>query len=594
MTPEPLPPTSFCAAGHASPSLLEHERTLVALHESGALRLIDGGREGSGRRWRMSWGHGSSAVRAMLGVRESATDDGEVTFWVHAEARRPWSIRDQRNPVERMGLLDHGLKDPSSAYSLTEQNPLFGLREVGFLEHTFSRDMRDSPVLVYHGEPGTRPSQEMRRFRNATKGMCGLLPVDDAVRERVNDLLPADRRIPHRAVRLYVPPWWVGHEEDITVEVSRLDRPGAWRRIADTVIRVSSWRGGGKIRATAREWSALLDDPMNDVRIVPATRGGSVRWLPAPDDSGKRVLRRRLDAVTEEARAARDEADSAAESVAHRRGTLDALTAQAALARRSRRRLAELALRLRQERDSAEAALRAGSVAAGWREAREAELEAELYAEELDRVDDEVVAQRSRARPAAGGGAARGAEPAEPAGGGGAQAARSAPSFTGFGELLAAAERELAGLRFGPQTAVAVELDGHLRSALWRRRTWDVLELLSAYALRRRAGDGGEAWLRGFSYYVREFGGSRGISPSLVASGESEMVANTPRFRNARTFAVPPEVHRSGWEFFGAHVKIDRGGGVAPRLHYFDDTRGPTGDIHIGYLGPHLPSPESN
>ncbi|GAA2791747.1 hypothetical protein [Saccharopolyspora taberi] len=568
MTPEPLPTTSFCAAGHAAPSLRDHERVLVGLHESGALRLIDGGRDGAALRWRMSWGKGSSAVRAMLGVSATATD-GEVAFWVHAEARRPWSIRDQRNPVERLGLLDHGLKDPSSAYSLTQQNPLVGLDDVGFLERTFNGGARDTPVLVHNG---TRIGQEMLRFRNATRGMCGLLPIDDSARERLNALLPADRQVPHRAVRLYLPPWWAGHLDDITADADRLDRPGLWRQIVDTVIRVSSWRPGGKIPATAREWRALLDDPMHDVRIVPTTPG--IRWLPAPDDAGKRILRQRLDSVTEQARTARHEAEDAAERVSRRRAELDELTAGIARARRSRLRLAELVGRLRRERDSAESALRNGVVAEAWREAREAELEAELYAEELDRADD-------RAEP--------GPEAEPPP-----EAEPEVVAFGSFAELLATAERELAGLRLGPQVAAAGELDGHQRSGLWLRRCWGVLELLSEYALARRCGDGSAPWLRGFSHYVREFGGSRGLSPSLVASGESELVVNTPRFRNARTFPVPPEVHPSGWEFFGAHVKIDRGGGVAPRLHYFDDSRGATGCVHIGYIGPHLPGPESN
>ena len=204
---------------------------------------------------------------------------------------------------------------------------------------------------------------------------------------------------------------------------------------------------------------------------MPATRGGDVRWLPAPDDSGKRVLRQRLDSVTEKARAAQHEADDAAQQLDEQRTVLRSLTADLERSRRSRRRLAELAGRLRRERDAAESALQTGAVAEAWREA---------------------------------------------------------------------------------------------------------------------------PWLRGFSCYVREFGGSRGLSPSLVASGESELVVNTPRYRNARTFPVPVEVHSSGYEFFGAHVKIDRGGGVAPRLHHFDDTRGATGSVRIGYLGPHLPGPESN
>ncbi len=72
------------------------------------------------------------------------------------------------------------------------------------------------------------------------------------------------------------------------------------------------------------------------------------------------------------------------------------------------------------------------------------------------------------------------------------------------------------------------------------------------------------------------------------------MVDTTDRFRVARTFPVPTELDDSGWAYFPAHIRIDRGGGVAPRLHDLADTRGRTGWVHIGYLGPHLPSPLTN
>jgi hypothetical protein len=37
-----------------------------------------------------------------------------------------------------------------------------------------------------------------------------------------------------------------------------------------------------------------------------------------------------------------------------------------------------------------------------------------------------------------------------------------------------------------------------------------------------------------------------------------------------------------------AHLKIAEGGGpLAPRVYFHDDTRGPTGRVHIGFIGPH-------
>ena len=38
-----------------------------------------------------------------------------------------------------------------------------------------------------------------------------------------------------------------------------------------------------------------------------------------------------------------------------------------------------------------------------------------------------------------------------------------------------------------------------------------------------------------------------------------------------------------------AHIRISQGES-SPRLHFLDDTRDKTGKIHIGYIGPHLPT----
>jgi hypothetical protein len=586
VTPAPLPATSYCAAGWADPALLRHESALVELHRNGSVHLIDRGGLGADViRWRMTWGQGSSSVRASLCVSAADTDDEDVRFWLYAEAKRPWEIRNQVSVPERLRLLDLGLKDPSSRFSLTQRNELVGLTDVAFLEFTLNADMRDSPVLVHHCGSDPVLNQQMLRFRNATRGLCGLLPIDDAGRDQVNSLLPEARRIPRRAARLYLPPWWTEDLDDVVIPEDLLDRPGEWRKLVETVVRVNSWRNGGRIPLTGIGWPSLLHDPMQDERVVPETRGSGVRWLPAPDDTGRQVLRKRLDAAHDRARKVEQAAESVSALVEQRTAEAHALAQSVRKAQRSRQRLASLTQRLRRERDTAESALRSRSVADAWSEARDAEVESALYAEELDRAEEE----RHRLRHRVGWLTERLDGRTETA-----ADVTEAPSFAGFAELVATAQREFCGLAFGPRVA-ATGLDGHLRSDQWLRRTWDVLELLDAYARARQAtADRGDAALRGFAYYVKENGGERGISPTLVASGESEMVVNTPRFRNARTFPVPTEIHPSGWEFFGAHVKIDRGGGVAPRLHYLDDTAGPTGLVHVGYLGPHLPSPETN
>ncbi|WP_272261972.1 hypothetical protein [Streptomyces xanthophaeus] len=57
----------------------------------------------------------------------------------------------------------------------------------------------------------------------------------------------------------------------------------------------------------------------------------------------------------------------------------------------------------------------------------------------------------------------------------------------------------------------------------------------------------------------------------------------------ARPFPVPRTIHPAGQVFMGEHVRIGSGRPPAPRLHLYDDTSGRTGQIHIGYIGAHLP-----
>jgi hypothetical protein len=38
------------------------------------------------------------------------------------------------------------------------------------------------------------------------------------------------------------------------------------------------------------------------------------------------------------------------------------------------------------------------------------------------------------------------------------------------------------------------------------------------------------------------------------------------------------------------HIKIEPGGTPCPRIYYYDDTRGVTKKIHVGWFGDHLDS----
>ena len=71
---------------------------------------------------------------------------------------------------------------------------------------------------------------------------------------------------------------------------------------------------------------------------------------------------------------------------------------------------------------------------------------------------------------------------------------------------------------------------------------------------------------------------------------ESGPTTNSPELRAIRTFDVPTVVDSTGRVYMEQHVKVDRGGQSAPRIHLYDDSGGPTQRIYIGYIGPHLPT----
>lgn len=88
--------------------------------------------------------------------------------------------------------------------------------------------------------------------------------------------------------------------------------------------------------------------------------------------------------------------------------------------------------------------------------------------------------------------------------------------------------------------------------------------------------------------------GSLVIPTDRVVPCESDTTTNNRRYHEARVFPVPAEVDPSKSVYMEEHIRIERGRDPAPRLHFFDDTSGPTGKIYVGYLGRHLPSPKTN
>ena len=83
-----------------------------------------------------------------------------------------------------------------------------------------------------------------------------------------------------------------------------------------------------------------------------------------------------------------------------------------------------------------------------------------------------------------------------------------------------------------------------------------------------------------------------GAIPLLAeyAATESKTTGDDSDLVAVRTFTIPTSIESSGKAYMQQHVKIDKGGQSAPRIHLYDDSGGSTQRIYIGYIGPHLPT----
>lgn len=135
-------------------------------------------------------------------------------------------------------------------------------------------------------------------------------------------------------------------------------------------------------------------------------------------------------------------------------------------------------------------------------------------------------------------------------------------------------------------------LDRHKDAATFAVKAREALAALDSYAAQRRSG----AWEGGgFRRYCEDSRHGGRIYPATqVASLESDTVRQDPRLAEQRRFRVPKAIDPSGYAEFWAHVKIGNSGQTAPRLHYYDDTSGPTGAVVVGYIGPHLRNTRSS
>lgn len=126
------------------------------------------------------------------------------------------------------------------------------------------------------------------------------------------------------------------------------------------------------------------------------------------------------------------------------------------------------------------------------------------------------------------------------------------------------------------------EMDSNSMGRVWAQGVWQGLRALSVYAEEGFDGDFRQWCASGHHMY------SWSASQKKLAMRESESTESSQKFRDQRTFPIAREVIGAGKEVMVAHLKISAGGSpLIPRIYFYDDTRGPTGLVHVGYIGPH-------
>jgi hypothetical protein len=147
------------------------------------------------------------------------------------------------------------------------------------------------------------------------------------------------------------------------------------------------------------------------------------------------------------------------------------------------------------------------------------------------------------------------------------------------------ADASFEAIAIGPRVAEGAEqLDRHGEQS-WARKGLLALEALQAYAEWKQEGENGS-----FLSFCNDSGSLSIVPATWVSLNESETTNANDRYRGLRTFPVDTAVDESGEIYMASHIKIEKGGTPAPRIHFHDDTDGATGQVHVGWFGPHRDS----
>ncbi|WP_290061296.1 hypothetical protein [Amycolatopsis solani] len=494
-------------------------------------------------------GEGRYSVQVFLSLCYHAGED-RVTWLLAAACTRPWRSCHPA-PAHRIGLEELGA---SGHDEIPIETPVLAMRGWSREECDHLADLlgealvapwRTSAVLVL-AEPPTVPV-------SGWPGLVNVFDVDDRFRRTLNRNLPLGCAVPAGA-RLYAPPC------DQLPDFVETASPVSGEALEGAITQLIQARG-----------RTPLPDEWAEVASVRAWYAADPFVSPARPDAGlteklghaARELaeaRRVITILRKKAKAHAEERDRHACEVKALRGRLEDVSATDVVC--LRKQLAQL----QEEVDDYARAFE----------------ETEAERDELRRVNGLLAGRLARHHDADDEVAAAGRPPEE---------------FPSFAELIAAATASLKHLALTADPAPAAILDHHPKAAAWRRKAWDALRTLDAYASARtsllHAGQDPGPGLSDVLAFARTGQPGSLISANIIALAESDTVTTNERLRQARTFRVDPRTSPCGRDYFGAHIALERFKAPAPRLHFLDDTDR-TGTVYVGYLGAHLPTSKTN
>ncbi|WP_372664272.1 hypothetical protein [Amycolatopsis kentuckyensis] len=510
----------------------------------------DGGSRRCDLKFGWTDGRGRYSVQVLLSLCYHAGED-RVAWLLAAACTRPWRSCHEA-PAQRIGLEELGA---SGSDEIPIEAPVLAMRGwsrkecdrvAELLGEALVADWRTSAVLVLT-EPPTVPV-------DGWPGLVNVFDVDDRFRRTLNQHVPLGYEVPQGA-RLYAPLC------DQLPDYVETASPVSGEALQGAITRLLQTRGRTPLPA---EWAE-----------VPSVQA----WYAAdPFDAPEREPDAELT----------EKLDRAERELAEARGVITILRKKAKADAEERNRHAGEAKALRRRLDELSA------VDVGCLRTQLGQLQGVV--DDYARAFEETEAERDELRRVNGllaGTLARFHDADDEV----AAAERPPEEFPSFAELISAATATLKHLAITAEPAPAAILDHHPKATAWRRKAWDALRTLDAYACARTtlldAGQDPGPELSDVLAFARTGQPGSLISANIIALAESDTVTTNERLRQARTFRVDPRTNPAGRDYFGAHIALERFKAPAPRLHFLDDTDR-TGTVYVGYLGAHLPTSKTN